>query len=253
MSQCIILNYHSITGNDNREEDPVYSVCRADFTEQLQMIRTSGVRILTLPELFKTHEEDKNCVCLTFDDGFPSDYAVVSPLLHQYGMKASFFVTLKNVPAGSPRWTEYKQLALEGNYIGAHGMSHAYLTDLDPDRQLYEIQESGRIVSLNTGLSSDFFALPGGKYNADTLEIAGSLHLKALLTTDFGVCSREDVPFLLKRCTIRKNYSKDKFMGLLHFDQTRIRREISISKIKKAGLAFLGNKLSDRINYLMKR
>lgn len=248
---CVILNYHSVLHHSHEgEADPIYSIYRRDFIEHLKIIQNSGLRVVTIPQLLNPDQE--NSVALTFDDGFTSDYEIVYPLLKEFNFTASFFPTMKNVPEQSSRWHEYREISRQGNYIGAHGFTHQYFSDMDYRQQLFELRESTRIVSQNIGQNPRVFALPGGKYNKHTLEIADSLKIQGLLTTNFGLFNLDEQPFLLNRCTIHRNYSVTKLKQLLNFDSNLIRRENRISKIKKVGQKMLGSTLSDKLNYLLK-
>jgi len=254
MKNCIILNYHSIYNSlDNEGYDSIFSIHKKDFVEHLKLIKSSGLKILSLRELHKIDLENGNYVCLTFDDGHPSDFNIVFPLLKEYDLKASFYITMKNVPEDSPRWLEYKKMEQAGFEIGAHGLTHSYLSELTYTNQLIELKESNRIVKEKIGSSVEYFSLPGGKFNGDTVTLANSLGIKGLLTTNFGVNNLEKVPFKLKRCSIKKDFSIDKLKKLLDLDSKLIRRETNISQLKKIGQNIVGSKLSDRINYILQR
>jgi peptidoglycan/xylan/chitin deacetylase (PgdA/CDA1 family) len=255
MGKCIVLNYHSIIDPMIGEGhyDPIFSVPQTDFIAHLKMIKASGLKILPLQKIFDQKSSLDNYVVITFDDGHSSDYKVAFPLLKEFGITASFFLTMKNVPPDSHRWKEYKEMALHGNYIGAHGMTHQYFTNLSYAQQIYELRESKKIISEIIGITPCFYSPPGGKYNSDTIKISKSLGFKGILTTTFGICDLDNIPFLINRCTIHNKYPYSKLLKLVHLESKFLRGEIRWAKIKGAGQKILGSQFCDKINYFLRK
>ena len=74
-----ILMYHSVGDNDL-----FFTVKEPDFEKQLKYLKKKNFNCLTLSELLDKREKKeslKNCVALTFDDGYLDNYEIVFPLL----------------------------------------------------------------------------------------------------------------------------------------------------------------------------
>jgi hypothetical protein len=68
---------------------------------------------------------------VTFDDGHISNYEFVLPILQSWGLVARFFITVgwTGKKPGFMGWRELRSLHESGQLIGAHGWSHALLTN----------------------------------------------------------------------------------------------------------------------------
>lgn len=118
-------------------------------------------------------------VVLTFDDGVKSHYTRVAPLLNEYNMKATFFVTSRDLwwrPHGNLNdivrceknmsWEEARRLHDDGFEIGNHTWSHRGLVG--------DVEEACREVSKLNDKLADFgvprpvtFCYPGYLVNDD--------------------------------------------------------------------------------------
>src|SRR5690606_33941413 len=84
-----ILMYHRIADRSNTDIDV------ATFRAQLKLI-TRHFNVLSLSELLARYdrgEEIENAVVITFDDGYEDFYRNAFPVLHEYQVPASLFVT----------------------------------------------------------------------------------------------------------------------------------------------------------------
>lgn len=86
-AQVPILMYHHFEGLEDS---------RAAFAQQLQALQSAGYHTVSFDELIAYVERGaalpEKPVCITFDDGYLSNYQVAYPILEQYGMKATIFV-----------------------------------------------------------------------------------------------------------------------------------------------------------------
>lgn len=87
-----ILMYHNII--DNPTEDSEISPER--FEEQIKRLNLEGYTTVTMHDLVDYVENGKELpekpICITFDDGYLSNYEIAYPILKQYDMKATIFV-----------------------------------------------------------------------------------------------------------------------------------------------------------------
>lgn len=250
-TDCIVLNYHEVLPAPRPEADPVYAVSESQFKSHLALVAELGLSVVTLEDVFSGEWQGESCVCFTFDDGFLSDNQIVAPALAERGMRGCFFPTIKNIPAQDPHWKNYANLAQQGHTIGAHGVTHQYLNALKPHAQRYELESSRKIVSEKSGRPVDFFSLPGGKYNAQLVDLAKEMGFKALLTTDFGHFSSENPPFLMPRWSIRKSTSLAQLRGVLMKEPATLRKLMRKKRLRKNIAGILGNRLTDQLNYLI--
>lgn len=95
-----ILNYHRVM--------PQTNICSAHalppehFAEHLRWLKRY-FKVLPLPEALKLAAQNqlpKNTVVITVDDGFADSYDYVFPLLQQYGMTATFFISTAGLEQG---------------------------------------------------------------------------------------------------------------------------------------------------------
>lgn len=108
-------------------------------------------------------------------------------------------------------WEETKELARRGFTIGAHGVTHAILTNETERRAFVEIEASLAKVSGELGVPCTTFAFPNGNYTTALAEEAFRCGATSVMTTDpmwvserspfwrlpriqlFGKCSRSRI------------------------------------------------------------
>ena len=109
-------------------------------------------------------------VTTSWDDGNRLDMKVYR-LLEKYGLKGTFYVTLKK--GRTLTENQIKKISKK-HEIGAHTVNHKRLTDLSRDEALLEI------INSKTGLERIIrskvvaFAYPGGAHNAETRDMVKS-------------------------------------------------------------------------------
>lgn len=249
MNDLLILNYHSIYQSDIEiPADKVYSVEASSFRKQMAFIRQMGWKVVTVDEIPFLTPENRLSVAITFDDANESDCQITVSILNEFGFKATFFLPADNV-MDEKRMHKYLLLVEKGHCIGPHGVTHRYLTDLNPQEQINEIERSKAFIEEKTELNVDYFALPGGKYSQETIKIAKKAGLKGLLTTHFGFVDLKSPSFLLNRYTVKNRTSFEKFQKVLQQNRLTILSERSKSTLKKIVYLFLSNQLIDKINY----
>jgi peptidoglycan/xylan/chitin deacetylase (PgdA/CDA1 family) len=83
--------------------------------------------------------------------------------------------------------------------IGAHTLTHPFLTLLPPDEQRREIAESAALAAERTGAEVTGLAYPVGDHDERTVEAAAASGLRYAVTTMAGDCSPNLPPFRLPR------------------------------------------------------
>ncbi|MDD4941107.1 MAG: polysaccharide deacetylase family protein [Candidatus Omnitrophica bacterium] len=129
-------------------------------------------------------------VWVTFDDGYRDNYTLAYPVLKEFGIPATFFISTglidqeKEAVAGLRKtvgldsnaakaafmsWEQIRELSGEGFHIGCHTRSHRILSTLDAAEVEAEISHSKNEIERRIGRPVLAFAYPHGKhadYNA---------------------------------------------------------------------------------------
>lgn len=91
MTQVPILLYHHIS-----EETNGSAITPGQFEEEIRLLWEQGYEAVTFDQMIAYVKEGKALpekpVCITFDDGYRSNYEYAYPILKKYGMKATIFV-----------------------------------------------------------------------------------------------------------------------------------------------------------------
>lgn len=96
--------YHRIAELESDVWDLAVSPCH--FREQLHVLK-QHTNVIPLPQLVDHLTKNtlpQNCVCITFDDGYVDNYAAAKPLLEEYGLPATFFITSGNIGKTQEFW-----------------------------------------------------------------------------------------------------------------------------------------------------
>ena len=108
---------------------------------------------------------------ITFDDGHESDATWALPVLRDYDLRATFFITAgwTGRRAGYMDWPQVRSLQAAGHRVGAHGMHHKLLTGCSEAELAEEL--GGARARLEDGLGCEvrLMSLPGGRSNARVL------------------------------------------------------------------------------------
>lgn len=137
-----ILNYHRIleTPDPMLEEEPAL----ATFRWQMQLL-ADGFNVLPLREALAALASGKlppRAVCITFDDGYRSLHDLALPVLREFKLPATVFVTTGYVGSGN-MWNEriidsVRRLPDGPLDLGRLGLSSVTLADSDQRRQLIQ-------------------------------------------------------------------------------------------------------------------
>ena len=98
MKRLYIAMYHYVRNLRNSRYPGIKGLDYQLFKEQLQFFATH-FHTVTMEDVIAHYESGKelpdNALLLTFDDGYIDHYTFVYPMLLQYGMQGSFFVSAK--------------------------------------------------------------------------------------------------------------------------------------------------------------
>lgn len=130
----------------------------------------------------------------SIDDGHPLDFKAAE-LLEKHGMKATFFVPIKN-REGLQVMSKEDLRQLSGRFeIGSHTYDHCYLRNLDVRRAYYQIAEGKNQLEDLLGLEVSGFCYPGGKYRRKDIELVRACGFRYARTTENLVLDGGRMPF----------------------------------------------------------
>lgn len=253
-----ILMYHELLADGASPARPGegyarYVIGEDTFREQLRVLQNAGARGIALDECRSAGDtaatggpgSDDRRVVITFDDGCASDRLTAAPILKETGFGATFFVTVGHL--GTPGFmtrAQVRELADAGFAVGSHGMTHAYMSDLDEAGIRAELSRSKTELEDMTGRTVSHFSCPGGRWSRQVASIAMECGYTAVCDSrPVGNAEGAD-PFRLGRFAITKATTAT--------DIERIARDGSLGPQRfrsfalAAARAVLGNRMYDR-------
>ena len=234
------LLYHELRPGESRYS---YAMSADRFGEQVAMFarrRAEGGASL-LPEV-------------TFDDGHRSDYEIALPILAEHGLRATFFITVgwTERRAGYMEWAEVRALARAGHRVGAHGWSHALLTQCSEAQLQLELGDARKVLEDKLGMAVDAMSLPGGRGNRRVLAACRSMGYGQVFTSRPGV-EGDPAAAVLGRLNVRGDATPAWMAELLAADGRLRRRLVWEDRLKQAGKQMLGDSLYARLWRVLNR
>ena len=251
-----ILMYHHLVPDDQEIQGDTIHI--GQLKDELSILKEQGYEAVTLQEVIDFAEGNgklpRRPVCITFDDGYLSNYELGFPLLKEFDMKATIFVIGATVGNKefykdtefhiTPHFdtAEMKEMADSGlvlmqshsydlhqwapfetgdaekvraNILPLEGESDAdYAAAVTAD-----ITRSRQELEAVTGQKVEAFAYPGGKYLPRSEELLSDLGVKATLTIEHGTNlirrGKPETLRLLKRYYIADSTTEDVFRAWL--------------------------------------
>lgn len=200
-----ILNYHSVGAHADE-----YTVTEAQFAQQLDWLRSAGIRTIGLHEALAP---PGRAVVLTFDDGKEDALSRVLPALQNRSMRAVFFIPTALVgQPGYLTWDGVRALAAAGMEIGSHGATHARLADLPDDRVREELVQSKRVLEEQLHAPVDLLAYP---YNSVRARIRDAAKAAGFRIAVSGVAHGGSDPLDLLRTSITGLTTPEQFRQIV--------------------------------------
>jgi peptidoglycan/xylan/chitin deacetylase (PgdA/CDA1 family) len=104
--KALVLMYHRVAEPDTDTWN--LAVSPAHFEQQLQVLKQLGT-VVPAPELterLRAGTLPRRSIAITFDDGYPDNYLIASPLLARYGLPATFFIISDLVGQAQEFWSD---------------------------------------------------------------------------------------------------------------------------------------------------
>ena len=107
-ASAVILSYHSIV-EEPRLTDQILGISqsRSNFEAHMKTVaqQFSPVTVEEVADFAKTGRQlPPRALAVTFDDGFADNYEVALPILHHYGIPATFYIMVNAVTSGFLPW-----------------------------------------------------------------------------------------------------------------------------------------------------
>ncbi|HYM44601.1 MAG TPA: polysaccharide deacetylase family protein [Solirubrobacteraceae bacterium] len=198
--RSVVLGYHGVAESRLRDDLSLLQVSPARFRRQIEALLTAGFSFLTMAELARRAGDgppEPGLAAITFDDGMRNNHSVALPILREYGIPATVYVTIGFIGGVSPwigakgdgammRESELRDLVAAGWELGAHTMTHSDLSTLDYKACRREIEESRDELQRIADIDVETFAYPFGRYTPGALAAVRDSGLLAAVTTGSG-------------------------------------------------------------------
>lgn len=229
-----ILLYHRI---DEVKQDPhLLCVSPQNFRKQIKFLK-ENFKIIPLVKLVQDIRKGKienNSIVITFDDGYADNLYNALPILEEFGVPATIFITAGFTGRNAYYWDENSPSEDRGRpmtpdeakrlsnsrliEIGAHTLTHPKLAKIDQNSQYNEVLGSKKTLEELAGMPILGLAYPfGGKDSFDqkTIELVKKAGFNyACANIHERATNRSDI-YALPRFVVR-NWNLDEFKKKLH-------------------------------------
>jgi peptidoglycan/xylan/chitin deacetylase (PgdA/CDA1 family) len=193
-----VLAYHGVAPSDPGEDPHNLRVPPTRFRAQVEALLDAGFEIVTVTDLAERaggREPPPGLVALSFDDGMEDNHSVLLPILREYGIPATVYVTTGLIGEANP-WLapksgarmmtegELRELAGAGVELGAHTVTHPDMSLMGHEECLREMTESREVLERLIGAPVTTFAYPFCRYNAAAVAAAADAGFLAAVTCE---------------------------------------------------------------------
>lgn len=193
--RSLLLSYHGLGPPGQRGDDHWLMVDPGRFRAQVELLLEAGFRFETVAGIARVLPDDggpppPGLVSVSFDDGMHDNHELLLPLLGEYELPATVYVTTGMIGKPNP-WlagermmteAELRDLAAAGFELGAHTVSHPDMEQLNYEDCLREMTESRDEVARIAGRPVETFAYPFCKYGTTAVAAARDAGFVAAVT-----------------------------------------------------------------------
>lgn len=202
--RSIVLGYHGVAKGRLRDDPSLLQLSPRRFSRQLELIVDAGFHFVTMAAFARLADggtPPPGFAVVTFDDGMRNNHDVAMPILSEYEIPATVYVTIGFIGGSSP-WigpagdgammtaSHLRDLVAAGWELGAHTMTHPDLSTLDYAACRREIEQSRTALEEIGGAPVETFAYPFGRYGPDALAAVRDVGFLAAVTTGSGSWDR---------------------------------------------------------------
>jgi peptidoglycan/xylan/chitin deacetylase (PgdA/CDA1 family) len=222
-----ILMYHRVDALPSYDQ---LTVSPQRFREQMKALAATG-RVVPLSAAVNSLKrgENRNVLAITFDDGYLDNLTYALPILREFSLPATIFVTTefcdqkRNHPRYSRHtgalhldWNDVRSLAADPLItIGSHTRSHPYLTRVDAVQAEQEIRRSREEIEAQIGRPVQYFCYPSGDCTDREVEIARASGYEAAVTVAPGINRQPVDLFRLNRTEVTDRDTEFQFASKL--------------------------------------
>lgn len=209
-----VLTYHKFGPRPRRARLGGLYLGAPLFAAQVRSLARAGFAFAS-PGEFTTRPAG-TAVALTIDDGFESVREHALPILVSLGARATLYLVADRlggtndweiaqgeVAAGLMDDSGVREWLAAGQWIGAHSLTHPWLTRLNPGLAREEIAASRKRLEDRFGVPVTDFCYPYGDWNPGVRDLVREAGYRTATTTDFGVNLASTPPLELRRITAR--------------------------------------------------
>ena len=168
------------------------------FRAQIELLLRAGFEMVTVADLAKRTAGGRpppGLAALSFDDGMEDNHSILLPILREYGIPATIYVTTGLIGQTNP-WLapgsgarmmtegELRELGAAGVELGAHTVTHPDMSLLDHAACLREMVESREALERLTEAAVSTFAYPFCRYGEAALAAAAEAGFLAAVTCE---------------------------------------------------------------------
>ncbi|MCL2604795.1 MAG: polysaccharide deacetylase family protein [Defluviitaleaceae bacterium] len=207
-----ILMYHSSSEDPPNSSLPELYVRPSAFESQMLHLIENGFTFVTFDDWDYLYRIEKP-VMVTFDDGYRTNYRDIFPLLKQYDIKITIFLTWENIGPYGITQDMIREMHDSGLVVfEAHTMTHVDLTTVNAARLRHEMAETNRLIEELTGRAPIALAYPGGRFNANVIAMARE-HYRFGLRADLGVHNTSLSDFEMRRIRVSRGTGLASFIN----------------------------------------
>jgi len=175
-SSGVITVYHHVA----TDTPPSTSISPQDFRAHLNYLQENDFNVMSLTDMVEVLREgqevpDKS-LAITFDDGYISIYETAFPMLQEFGMPFTLFVStepVNNRQPGYMTWAEIREMSDAGVTIANHMVTHPHMLEraARESREQWlarleaELLAAEATITEETGQSHRYLAYPYGEYD----------------------------------------------------------------------------------------
>jgi peptidoglycan/xylan/chitin deacetylase (PgdA/CDA1 family) len=227
-----VLAYHEVMPESNY----AYCVTSSAFAEHLRLFDS----------LKKSKSQGTQ---VTFDDGERSQHQNALPLLAEYGIKATYFVTpgLIGTAAKFLGWDELHALQAAGHSIQSHGWSHQFLTFCSEAELAHELRASKQSLEDTLGNAVEEISVPGGRWDRRVVQACTAAGYRRVYVSDPWVETEISGVEVIGRFMVRRTTTIAELAKIVERDRDALRKLKLRSHLRHGLVGLMGDSLYHRL------
>lgn len=171
-----ILMYHAIGSKVINDPKNIYSLDKHVFRDQMIYLSNHYSDSLKSFKPDQFTQSNEKAVMLTFDDGYKDNIHNAAPILCEFNIPFTIFITTKFVQDKDPNFlspSEIRQMSeISTANFGSHGYSHKSLAECSETQLKRELEDSKKFLEDILGRRVDSIAYPNGSVNSRVINAA---------------------------------------------------------------------------------